>query len=121
MDANVSAAKELLKNLKADLDIAQRKYVLDQATYYGTPNYAADKAGAAALDGEKSDIDAKAAEVAAAEKALADAQAKFDEASKAAASQDAANKAAAAQAASAPAPPAQTPAPAKPPLPQNPN
>ena len=121
MDANVSAAKELLKNLKADLDIAQRKYVLDQATYYGTPNYAADKAGAAALDAEKSDIDAKAAEVAAAEKALADAQAKFDEASKAAASQDAVNKAAAAQAASAPAPSAPPTAPTKPPLPQNPN
>jgi hypothetical protein len=121
MDASVSASKELLKNLKADLDIAQRKYTLDQATFYGTTNFAADKAGAAALDGEKSDIDAKVAEVAAAEKALADAQAAFDAASKAAASQDAANKAAASQAASAPNQTAPGPAPAKPPQPQNPN
>ena len=121
MDANVSAAKELLKNLKADLDIAQRKYVLDQATYYGTPNYASERRTCrqTALEDEKSDIDAKAAEVAAAEKALADVQAKFDEGSKAAASQDAADKAAAAQAASAPAPPAAPPAPPKPPLPRN--
>ena|SRR5579863_5835104 len=114
MDADLSGAKEKLADLKADLDVMQRKYTLDQQTYYGKTGYASDKAGADALASAKSDIDAKAEAVAAAEKALADAQAKDDAASKAVADQDAAAKAAAAQAAANPAPP-----PAKPPVPSD--
>lgn len=84
LNSDLDIAKQRLADLKADLDVAQRKYALDQQTYYGKPNFAADKAGAAALTAEKSDIDAKADAVAAAEKLLASAQAKADEAGKAA-------------------------------------
>jgi hypothetical protein len=85
LESEVAAAKSQLANLKADLDVMQRKYALDQMTYYGTTNYAADTAGAAALAAEKSNIDAKQAAVAVAEKLLADAQARLDAANKAAA------------------------------------
>ena len=85
INADLDAAKQLLRNLKADLDVAQRKYALDQQTYLSNPNQSKDKAGAAALAGEKSDIDAKAAAVADAEKALAAAQAEADQANKEAA------------------------------------
>ncbi|MGB9070763.1 MAG: hypothetical protein WCC21_19530 [Candidatus Acidiferrales bacterium] len=84
LNSELDAAKQRMADLKADLDVAQRKYALDQQTYYGKPNFLADKAGAAALAAEKSDIDAKADAVAAAEKLLASAQAKADEAGKAA-------------------------------------
>jgi hypothetical protein len=84
LNSDLDVAKQRLGDLKADLDVAQRKYALDQQTYYGKPNFAADKAGAAALASEKSDVDAKADAVAAAEKLLASAQAKADEAGKAA-------------------------------------
>lgn len=84
LNSDLDVAKQRLGDLKADLDVAQRKYALDQQTYYGKPNFAADKAGAAALAAEKSDVDAKADAVAAAEKLLASAQAKADEAGKAA-------------------------------------
>jgi hypothetical protein len=84
LNSDLDAAKQRMADLKADLDVAQRKYALDQQTYYGKPNFLADKAGAAALAAEKSDIDAKADAVAAAEKLLASAQAKADEAGKAA-------------------------------------
>ncbi len=90
--AEVESAKSQLANLKADLDVAQRKYALDQQTYYGKTNYAADKAGAAALAGEKSDVDAKQAAVAVAEKLLADAQTKLDAANKQAAAAAAAEE-----------------------------
>ena len=94
IEADVASAKSQLANLKADLDVMQRKYSLDQQTYYGKTNYAADKAGAAALAGEKSDVDAKQADVAAAEKKLAAVQAKFDEANKASAAAAAQEKSA---------------------------
>lgn len=84
LNSDLDVAKQRMADLKADLDVAQRKYALDQQTYYGKPNFLADKAGAAALAGEKSDIDAKADAVATAEKLLASAQAKADEAGKAA-------------------------------------
>jgi hypothetical protein len=84
LNSDLDAAKQRMADLKADLDVAQRKYALDQQTYYGKPNFLADKAGAAALAADKSDIDAKADAVAAAEKLLASAQAKADEAGKAA-------------------------------------
>src|SRR5580658_9858231 len=84
LNSDLDVAKQRLGDLKADLDVAQRKYALDQQTYYGKPDFAADKAGAAALASEKSDVDAKADAVAAAEKLLASVQIKVDEAGKAA-------------------------------------
>ncbi len=81
MEGSLGSAKAKLADLKADLDVMQRKYAMDQQTYYGTTNYAADKAGAAALASEKAEIDDKLDEVAAAEKQLADLQSKVDTAS----------------------------------------
>jgi hypothetical protein len=81
LEGNLASAKAKLADLKADLDVMQRKYVLDQQTYYGTTNYAADRAGAAALASEKAEIDDKLDEVAGAEKQLADLQSKVDAAS----------------------------------------
>jgi hypothetical protein len=81
LEGSLASAKEKLTDLKADLDVMQRKYAMDQQTYYGTTNYAADKAGAAALTSEKTAIDDKLDEVAAAEKQLADPQSKADTAS----------------------------------------
>jgi len=91
LEGSLASAKSSLANLKADLDVAQRKYVMDQSTYYGTTNYAADRDGAAALASEKAAIDDKQDQVAAAEKQLAELQSKVDsatEAANAAASQE---------------------------------
>jgi len=57
--AELAADQEQLKSLKTDVDIAQRKLVLDQQMYYGKPDYSSDKAGAAALKDEQDQIDAK--------------------------------------------------------------
>jgi hypothetical protein len=80
-ESGLASAKEKLADLKADLDVMQRKYAMDQQTYYGKTNYAADRDGAAALASEKSDIGDKLDEVAAAEKQLAELQSKVDTAS----------------------------------------
>ena len=61
-----------LQTAKADLDILQRKFNLDSQTYYGKPDYAADKEGAASIDAEKGQVEAKQQEV-------ADAQMKVDQ------------------------------------------
>ena len=100
LNADLDKAKQRVADLKADLDVVQRKYALDQSTYLSNPNHSSDRAGAASLDSEKSDIDAKAEAVAAAEKELAAAQAKADEAAKEAAAAAAQEKAAQSQAAS---------------------
>jgi hypothetical protein len=81
IEGDLSSAKARLADLKADLDVMQRKYALDQQTYYGKTNYAADKSGAAALASEKADVDDKQDQVAAAEKRLAEVQSKLDAAS----------------------------------------
>jgi hypothetical protein len=73
--AAIDAAKANLESLKADLDILQRKYSLDQQDYYGRTDYSSDKAGAAALQDEQNDIDAKQQEVEEAQKKLDDLQA----------------------------------------------
>ena len=57
--AELDSDQQQLKSLKTDLDIAQRKLVLDQQMYYGKPDYSSDKAGAAALKDEQDQIDAK--------------------------------------------------------------
>jgi hypothetical protein len=82
IEGNLNAAKENLQNLKTALDILQRRYTLDQQSYYGTTNYASDKAGAAALKTEKDQVDAKQQEVAAAQKKVDDLQAKLNAASR---------------------------------------
>jgi hypothetical protein len=61
--AEVDADQQQLKSLKTDLDIAQRKLVLDQQMYYGKPDYSSDKAGAAALKDEQDQIAAKQQEI----------------------------------------------------------
>jgi type I restriction-modification system DNA methylase subunit len=82
IEADLSAAKANLQSLKDDLDLLQRKYALDQQTYYGTPDYSSDKAGAAALADEKSQIDSKQQQIADADKKVADLQAQLDAANK---------------------------------------
>ncbi len=70
--AELDADKQQLESLKKDIDILQRKLVLDQQMYYIKPDYASDKAGAAALKDEQDQIDAKQQQV-------ADLQKKIDE------------------------------------------
>jgi type I restriction-modification system DNA methylase subunit len=82
IEADLNAAKTNLQSLKVDLDLLQRKYSLDQQTYYGKPAYSSDKAGAAALAGEKNQIASKQQEIADAEKKIADLQARLDAANK---------------------------------------
>jgi hypothetical protein len=78
IQASLSAAKEELQSLKTDLDILQRKYALDEQMYLSKPEYSSDKAGAAAMQDEKDQIDAKQQAIADAEKKVADLQAKLD-------------------------------------------
>jgi type I restriction-modification system DNA methylase subunit len=75
--ADLSAGKAQLESLKTDLDIAQRKYALDEQTYLSNPNYT-DKTGAQALDDEKQQIAAKQQEIAEAQKKVDDLQAQVD-------------------------------------------
>ncbi|MGH9495845.1 MAG: hypothetical protein ACRD3B_12670 [Candidatus Sulfotelmatobacter sp.] len=82
IEADLNAAKANLQNLKADLDLLQRKYSLDQQTYYGKPEYSSDKAGAADLSSEKNQIASKQQETADAEKKVTDLQAQLDAANK---------------------------------------
>ena len=63
IEADLAAAKENLQTLQNDLDILQRKFALDQQTYYSKPDYSSDKAGAAALNDEQDQIDAKQQEM----------------------------------------------------------
>lgn len=88
LNSDLATAKQRVADLKADLDVAQRKYALDQSTYISNPNHVNDRATAAALDSEKSDIDTKSEAVALAEKLMASAQAKLDEAGKQSAAAD---------------------------------
>jgi hypothetical protein len=57
--AELEADNHQLESLKADLDLLQRKFVLDQQAYYVKPDYSSDKDGAAALKDEQDQIDAK--------------------------------------------------------------
>ena len=71
LQKQLAAAKAHLKTAQTDLDIATRKYQLDQQTYYSNPNYLSDRAGAANLKNEQSDIESK-------KQAVADAQKQVD-------------------------------------------
>lgn len=70
LQSQLADAKNTLASAKTDLDIAQRKYDLDAAQYYSTPNYSADKQGQTTLDGEKSAIATKKQAADAAQKAV---------------------------------------------------
>ena len=72
IQSDLASARNQLQTAKADLDILQRKFTLDSRTYYGKPNYAADKDGAASLDAEKAEVDEK-------QRAVADAQMKVEQ------------------------------------------
>ena len=78
IQASLGAAKQELESLKTDLDILQRKYGLDEQMHLSKPGYSSDKAGAAALQDEKDQIDAKQQAIADAEKKVADLQAALD-------------------------------------------
>jgi len=73
----VAALKEQLQTLQNDLDILQRKYILDQQTYNAKPGYASDKAGAASLQDEQDQIDAKQQEMIAAQQKIVELQEKL--------------------------------------------
>ena len=77
LEADLAAAKDKLASLKTDLDILQRKLVLDRQTFYGKIDYASDKAGAAALQDEQGQINSKQQEVADAQKKIDDLQEKL--------------------------------------------
>lgn len=80
LEAQLKSAQENLKNLKTQLDFAQRKLALDQQSYYQNPNYASDAAGAKALKDEQSQIDAQKQQVDAAQKKVDDLQAQVQSA-----------------------------------------
>lgn len=82
IDAELAAAKERLQTLQNDLDIAQRKLALDRQMYNAKPDYSADKAGAASLQEEQSQVEAKQQELADAKKKVADLEEKLNSASK---------------------------------------
>jgi hypothetical protein len=77
IQANLEGAKHQFDSVKADLDLLQRKFTLDQQAYYVKPDYASDRAGAAALKNEQDQIDAKQQEVADAQKKVDDLQAQL--------------------------------------------
>jgi hypothetical protein len=78
IQVNLDSAKQELESLKTDLDILQRRFTLDQQMYLSKPEYSSDKAGAAALQDEKDQMDAKQQAIADAEKKVAEMQAKLE-------------------------------------------
>ena len=75
--AELATAKEQLKSLQTDLDIAQRKYVLDQQTYLSNPQHQDDVAGASQLKDEEDQIAAKQQEIADSQKKVDEIQARL--------------------------------------------
>jgi hypothetical protein len=75
--AELAAAKEHLQSLQTDLDIAQRKYVLDQQTYLSNPQHENDATGGAALKDEEDQIAAKQQEIIDAGKKIEEIQARL--------------------------------------------
>jgi len=78
LEKQLADAKDQLAGLKTDLDILLRKYTLDRQMYYSKPDYASDKAGAAALDDEKNQVDSKQQEVNQAQQKVDELQQKLD-------------------------------------------
>jgi len=77
LQAKLDEAKAHLASLKTDLDIVQRKYVLDEQTYLSNPNHDRDTAGAQALGEEKQQIADKQQQIADAQKKVDDLQAQL--------------------------------------------
>jgi hypothetical protein len=77
VSAELNSAKEHLKSLQTDLDILQRKYVLDQQMYLSKPEHENDKEGAAQMQDEEDQISAKQQDVADAQKKVDELQAKL--------------------------------------------
>jgi hypothetical protein len=75
--AELVTAKEQLKSLQTDLDIAQRKYGLDQQTYLSNPQHQDDVAGASQLKDEEDQIAAKQQEIADSQKKVDEIQARL--------------------------------------------
>jgi hypothetical protein len=78
LETDLASAKESLQTLQNDLDILKRKFALDQQSYYGKPNYATDKDGAASLSEAQDQIDAKQLEMGAAQQKIADLQSQLN-------------------------------------------
>src|ERR1700733_14929258 len=76
VDPAIQQAKDKIASLEQDVDIAQRKFTLDSDMYYGKTNYQDDKAGKAALDVERADIENKKKQLQDARDILASLQAK---------------------------------------------
>jgi hypothetical protein len=75
--AELVTAKEQLKSLQTDLDIAQRKYGLDQQTYLSNPQHQDDVAGASQLRDEEDQIAAKQQEITDSQKKVDEIQARL--------------------------------------------
>jgi hypothetical protein len=75
--AELVTAKEQLKSLQTDLDIAQRKYGLDQQTYLSNPQHQDDVAGASQLKDEEDQIAAKQQEITDSQKKVDEIQARL--------------------------------------------
>ncbi len=74
IQAELDSAKLDLNTATTDLDILTRKRTLDSQTYYSKPNYASDTQGAAQLQDEQDEIDAKKQQVDDAQKKVNDLQ-----------------------------------------------
>jgi hypothetical protein len=68
---SIKELQEKVADLKQDVDLAQRKYTLDAAMFYGKPDFVEDKDGQKAINQEKSGVDDKKQQLQAAEQALA--------------------------------------------------
>lgn len=79
LQKQLSDAKAHLKIVQTDLDIATRTHQLDQQTFYSNPDHDSDTAAATKLKNEQSDVDAKKQEVADAQKAIDDLNAKLQD------------------------------------------
>lgn len=78
IQAELDTAKKNLKDLQTQLDLLQRTYKLDQQMYYVNPSYSSDTAGAAKLKNEEAQIGLRQQDVAKAQKAVDDLQAKLE-------------------------------------------
>lgn len=77
LQSKLDDAKQQLTNLKNEMDIAQRKYALDEQTYLSDPNHQQDTSGAASLEDEKQQIGDKQEQIADAQKKVDDLQAQL--------------------------------------------
>jgi predicted ATP-dependent Lon-type protease len=81
LESQLTSAKENLKSAQTDLDFAQRKYRLDQQDFYQNPNYSSNESGAAALQAEQNQIEAKKQAVESLQETLNDLESKLAKAS----------------------------------------